>query len=340
MRPASYAEHAVKKSLVLISILMLAALAGCARRTEPPVPEPAVEAVPTPRITIAPTPEPTAAPTQTPVPTATPAPTPFAFLWVTDTQNLAEHEGGYEKLGEWCEEQIGPRNLVYLFGTGDFVNTFHLEAQWDEFEAFMNHFRGGRLPWIMIAGNHDIRLKTMEYEIGTKRLVPEDDIPEQSFGNGKGRYALFEAGGIRWIALGLSYAYGESEIAWADSVLDQYPDRVAVLLFHDYMLFSKKLAKNARDFEKAVIADHPNVRLILCGHNHGSKMNTTYPWGEEGHFVQTILCNKQSLDSMRGAVAIVTVDPVKGTLDLYYSSPLVPACVPVERHMPLDLVLD
>ncbi|WP_408898130.1 LamG-like jellyroll fold domain-containing protein [Nocardioides sp. R1-1] len=93
-------------------------------------------------------------------------------------------------------------------------------------------------------------------------------------------YVLFSAGGLDFVAVGLSYGVTQAEADWASSVFERYPDRNGILLTHAYI--APSTAKDGRgasfsgDGSKLydeVVAANPNVFLILAGHEHGVGTN-------------------------------------------------------------------
>ncbi|MDQ6523349.1 LamG-like jellyroll fold domain-containing protein [Nocardioides sp. LHD-245] len=93
-------------------------------------------------------------------------------------------------------------------------------------------------------------------------------------------YILFSAGGLDFVAVGLSYGVTQEEADWASSVFERYPDRNGILLTHAYI--APSTAKDGRgasfsgDGSKLydeVVSANPNVFLILAGHEHGVGTN-------------------------------------------------------------------
>jgi hypothetical protein len=93
-------------------------------------------------------------------------------------------------------------------------------------------------------------------------------------------YVLFSAGGLDFVAVGLSYGVTQAEADWASSVFKRYPDRNGILLTHAYL--APSTAKDGRgatfsgDGSKLydeVVTANPNVFLILAGHEHGVGTN-------------------------------------------------------------------
>ena len=330
------AEHFRKSGRVIVPLLFVClffmAVCACAK-AEPTASVPTVTAVPT----AAPTPAPTAAPTPVPTPTPTPAPTPFSLLWMSDTQRTAAYEGEFAVIRDWCFAQAEPYNIAAFLHTGDIVDSRVSEFQWNEALSALTPLREA-FPSLLIAGNHDMLAKMMNYEYFREHIYP-DGAPEDSYNRGQGNYLLLEAGGIEWVFVGMSYQYLDAELDWLSETLERFSDRTAVLLLHEYMLGDgRRMVQGDRVFER-VVKTHDNLRLILCGHNDGFATREDSIDRADGtqRTVQTIICNMQSDRGRRGTVQILTIDPAAETLTLYAYSPTRYEAPPIETMLPLDL---
>ncbi|MEK8108455.1 hypothetical protein NKG94_32685 [Micromonospora sp. M12] len=94
-------------------------------------------------------------------------------------------------------------------------------------------------------------------------------------------YLLFSAGGLDFVAVGLSYGVTPAEAKWADSIFKRYRDRNGIMLSHDYLKPSANPDGRGADFSapdgsplfKQVVETNPNVFLVLAGHEHGVGTN-------------------------------------------------------------------
>jgi len=221
--------------------------------------------------------------------------------------------------------------------TGDIVDSRVSEFQWNEALSALTPLREA-FPSLLIAGNHDMLAKRMNYEYFREHIYP-DGAPEDSYNRGQGNYLLLEASGIEWLFVGMSYQYLDAELDWLSEILERYPERKAVLL-HEYMRGDGVLMKQGERVFERVVVPHDNLRLILCGHNDGFITREDViedENGEKTRTVQTIICNMQSDRGRRGTVQILTIDPVEETLMLYAYSPIRREAPPIETMLPLDL---
>lgn len=93
-------------------------------------------------------------------------------------------------------------------------------------------------------------------------------------------YVLFSAGGLDFVAVGLSYGVTAEEAAWASDVFERYHDRNGILLTHAYLAPSTAPDGRGANFSgdgsrlfQQVVTSNPNVFLVLAGHEHGVGTN-------------------------------------------------------------------
>lgn len=95
-------------------------------------------------------------------------------------------------------------------------------------------------------------------------------------------YVLFSAGGLDFVAVGLSYGVTKDEADWANSVFARYRDRNGILITHSYLAAATAANPDGRNVAttgdgsrlyQQVAAANPNVFLVLAGHIHGVGTN-------------------------------------------------------------------
>ena len=137
-------------------------------------------------------------------------------------------------------------------------------------------------------------------------------------------YVLFSAGGLDFVAVGLSYGVTPNEAKWADSVFKRYKDRNGILLSHDYLRPSTNpdgrgaafSAPDGSPLYKLVVESNPNVFLVLAGHEHGVGTNVKSKVGVTvAHDVVELLADYQFYTVSAGELWPGLVDGA-GNVDL------------------------
>lgn len=259
----------------------------------------------------------------------------FSIAHNTDTQYLAEgavdQEGAaaerfrdaYLDTTQWIADNADERKIAYAVHTGDLVNDDTVitnDPEWighardqyavaDEAQAILDE---AGIPNGVLPGNHDNKYGTdnslyNEY-FGPERYEALSETWENAEyggpwkpGDNQNHYDLFTASGQDFLVVYLGYMATDEELAWANEVLAQYPDRNAILASHEYI--NASTATDARGashtahwgeaiYEK-VVSQNPNIFLVLSGHVHGVGTNVRHNVAEDGHHVVELLADYQ-----------------------------------------------
>ncbi|MEO3742553.1 LamG-like jellyroll fold domain-containing protein [Plantactinospora sp. B5E13] len=136
-------------------------------------------------------------------------------------------------------------------------------------------------------------------------------------------YVLFSAGGLDFVAVGLSYGVTQAEADWASSVFQRYHDRNGILLTHAYLAPSATPDGRGAGFStdgsrafSTIVQNNPNVFLVLAGHEHGVGTNLKTGVGVTvAHDVVELLADYQFYKMTAGELWPEKVD-ANGNLDL------------------------
>jgi Icc protein len=154
-------------------------------------------------------------------------------------------------------------NLVIV--TGDIVD----EGDPAEYETARRLMDAIAPPWVAIPGNHDEREGF--------RATFADRLPLPA--EGPLNYVAAEAGPVRIVALDVTvpgFHHGEVDAAaaaWLDEALAQAPGRPTIVMLHHHPFESGIACLDpyrcfGAERLEAVIARHPAVERVLCGHVH------------------------------------------------------------------------
>lgn len=167
----------------------------------------------------------------------------WSIVLLPDTQIYSQnYPGMFEAQTSWIADNIRERNIKFVLHLGDITNVNSL-SEWKFARKAMGNL-DGIMPYAFATGNHDYgpggNAATRDTLLNDHFKVSQyQDWP--TFGGVKdagkmdNTYHLFSAGGVDFIVLSLEWAVQDATVEWAQSILDQHPDRTAILLTHAYM---------------------------------------------------------------------------------------------------------
>ncbi|WP_195572595.1 S-layer homology domain-containing protein [Paenibacillus sp. 1001270B_150601_E10] len=200
----------------------------------------------------------------------------FSFVWMSDTQYYSEsYPEIYKTNVQWIVDNKEKMDIRYVIHTGDIVDDADQDYQWINANESMSILDQSGMPYGVLAGNHDVAHQTGDYQYYWKHYG-EDRFSHQptyggSYQNNRGHYDLVSAGGVDFIVVYMGWNIGDEEIQWIDDVLKQYPDRKAILAFHEYLLVSGNRAPIADQIHERVVIPNSNVIAVLSGHYHDAE---------------------------------------------------------------------
>ncbi|MFT9009509.1 MAG: metallophosphoesterase [Bifidobacterium sp.] len=260
----------------------------------------------------------------------------FTFAWESDTQyyNANYDDDGYyqhqENIHNWLINNRKAMNIQYLFHTGDIVDDADIQAQWDRADAQYKKLDDANFPYGVLAGNHDVDHKDENYVNFSKNFGESryDSNPWYggSFEDNRGHYDLISAGGIDFIVVSVGWGVEQDEIDWTNQILAQYPNRVAILNFHEYLLASGGLGLIPQEIYKQVVIPNKNVKMVFSGHYHSAQKTVSRidsdGDGKPDRNVLNLLFDYQALDEGgMGFLRLMHVNTQNGTMEVRTYSP-------------------
>lgn len=265
-----------------------------------------------------------------------PADFDWAFNHVPDTQLYAESTPWMmTDQFEYLVDSAAERKTELVIQAGDWVNREYLddEYQWQGAEPSARLLEEAGIPMMVSWGNHDYsedrngRLMLEKY-FPMERFQQSLDGSPFTFGGSydiDNSYYEAEIDGAKLLFVALSYWSANTDddpgIAWASDVIAAHPDHTVILATHDYM-YARDAGNpytNPR-INDLLVDQHPNIALVLAGHNSGSYVADrqpehgtrsygiltdyqTRPWG--GHeFLKNL-----SVDAENGLLYVNTYSP-------------------------------
>lgn len=198
----------------------------------------------------------------------------FTLLWTTDPQwysfaypEILTHQN------DWVVENYKRLGIEYIIHTGDFVDMPDKAEQWAVVTKEYAKWDDAGIPYGVLAGNHDVSgtdYSAFSSYFGKSRY-DKNSWYGGDYKDNKGHYDLLTVGDVDFLFLYMGYGTPTDEdINWMNGVLEQYSDRVAFLMFHEFLdANGNRTAVGDTYFEKVVLPN-PNVRMVLCGHNYNS----------------------------------------------------------------------
>ncbi|WP_084552346.1 lamin tail domain-containing protein [Bacillus cihuensis] len=197
----------------------------------------------------------------------------YTFVWMSDTQYYSEsYPHIYERQTQWIAEMQEALKIKYVIHTGDLVDESDKQYQWNNADQFMKVLDDAKVPYGVLAGNHDVDHKTGDYT-NYSQYFGEDRFKDkpyygESYKNNRGHYDLISANGNDYIITYMGWGVDDESIAWLNEVLAAYPDRKAILSFHEYLLSTGTRHPLGEKIYNQVVVPNTNVIAVLSGHYH------------------------------------------------------------------------
>lgn len=254
----------------------------------------------------------------------------FTIAVLPDTQYLLD-EGGSDPepvratLRHLVREQARD-NVVFMTQLGD-VTEHGTET---EMIAARRAFdAAGRLPYSVLAGNHDVSGDDQRGDTPYLRTFgPRRFARMSTYGgsspDGYNSYHVVRGGGRDWLVLALDWRVSDAGLAWAQGVLDEHGALPAILTTHDLVWAEDDgrahLSDNGQRLWDRLIRANDQIFLALGGHYWPSGRTTMT--NDAGHPVHLHITNYQ--DRYYGGAGMLryyTFDLVRGVIDVETFSP-------------------
>ena len=252
----------------------------------------------------------------------------FTYVVFGDTQDY--HDDGssnpsFESRVSWVIEQKDQRNIKFVSHLGDVVNDLTSENELEFAKTQLERLHEARIPCAFAPGNHDMvwgDTKPITDHLDSERLNGElesdlfDGFPGHLYsklaeiprrytdreadhaeintvaGCGANSYQILNYGDGRYIFIHLQCSVPTNVLKWVDQVLDDNPDRLAIIVEHEGLGdVNAKLPFNSEEDRlnmgrmrasritsngstsaqyqwERCFSRHPNVLMILSGHEN------------------------------------------------------------------------
>ncbi|MFJ8263984.1 InlB B-repeat-containing protein [Rummeliibacillus sp. NPDC094406] len=255
----------------------------------------------------------------------------YSFVWMSDTQYYSKsYPLIYQQMTQWIASQKDSMNIKYVFHTGDIVDNSTKSGQWVNADLAMKTLDTANVPYGVLAGNHDVNHIEYDYKkfdkyFGEKRFA-DRDYYGGSYQNNRGHYDLISEKGNDFIMLYLGWGIDDDSLAWVNQILKKYPDRKAILNFHEYLLASGERSSVGDIIFNKVVKPNNNVIAVLSGHYFGSatlvdNMDDNNDGITDRKVYQMLSDYSGAPDGGQGFMRILQVNPIENKIYVKTYSP-------------------
>ncbi len=265
----------------------------------------------------------------------------FNFVALPDTQQYSESKPEvFHAQTQWIVDNLESQQIKFVSQLGDIVDDLKVE-QWKVARAAMDRLHV-KVPYGISVGNHDMKSSgdtSMFQQYFPASRFENFDWYGGSRHNNTSSYQLFSAAGKDFVVVHLPCNAPDASLAWADDVLNRYPDRKAIVSTHMYLgpierpsnskeffTLPKGRMKWKKRFGKAgntpqqmwekCFRNHKNLILILCGDQSRSQAVHQTVRGRHGNTVHEVLS-----DYRDGYLRLYTFMPDNKTIRVTTYSP-------------------
>lgn len=257
----------------------------------------------------------------------------FVLAVVPDTQYLFDADSAdpvpLAVTYEYLVSERTNQNIAFMTHLGDVVE----HGKVDEFALADRVFTiiDGRLPYSVLAGNHDIPGRTDDQRGDTPYLRtfgPQRFAGTPTFGGaspgGYNTFHVFWAADRQWLVLALDWRMSDVGIAWAQDVIDAHATLPVILTTHELVGSqddgTASLSGYGQQLWDQLIKRNDQIFLTLNGHYWGP--GRTVLQNDAGHDVHAHITNYQ--DRYYGGAGMVRLyhfDLARGVIDVETFSP-------------------
>ncbi|WP_229261415.1 LamG-like jellyroll fold domain-containing protein [Duganella margarita] len=213
----------------------------------------------------------------------------------SESNQYERHYGNepYAAQTNWVARNAQALNIPFLIHLGDVVDQVGKPEQWKVADSAMQVLEAAKVPYSILAGNHDV-LNDIDYDsdptkgTDTQRVLANEPYlqwfsarraqRQATFGarddTGFHEYHIFKAQDQQFLVLSLSWRISDAGIAWARKVLADHPTLPAILVNHQLLNIAPDAVSPLETgygkmlWEK-LIRDNDQIFMTLNGHHHG-----------------------------------------------------------------------
>jgi hypothetical protein len=248
----------------------------------------------------------------------------WTLVSLPDTQSMTlSLPAEYSRQTDWIVAHRESHDIRFVVHEGDVVEVNFAPNNWVHAQTAMRTLTANGVPYCLLPGNHDLGMTGLASDRFTflnNYFSADDYRHSEAFGlfeNGKmeNSWHHFTAPTGNYLVLALEYGPRNSVVEWADEVVNRNLDRKVIVVTHAYLdhkgnrfnakgpnqLYNPMFDGIARTGEvndgemlwNKLIKRHPNIFLVLCGHELFNGTGYLRSVGDHGQQVHQILANYQ-----------------------------------------------
>ena len=253
----------------------------------------------------------------------------YSFAVVGDTQFLCQkYPDKMLSLYDWIVDNKDQKKIAQVIGLGDIT-----EGVWDvsnsdvEWTTALNAISklDGVIPYSLVRGNHDQAAFFERYFANENYMSQFDGFMNE--GDLANSYKLFTIGSTKYMLLTLDYGASDDVLLWANDLVAKHPDHKVIVTTHAYLYNDGttlsmgdtalpsdhsdadssplKIYNDGQQIWEKFVSKHPNILLVLSGHDPCDNVVTLQSVGDHGNVVTQMLIDPQTMDLEMGGVGMV-----------------------------------
>lgn len=246
----------------------------------------------------------------------------WTLVMLPDTQDMLDGQPeAFHRQIEWIAAHKTRHNILLLAHVGD-VTENNSPEQWQIVRRTMDLLKGTQLPYAMLPGNHDLG----EGGKTTDRMTRLNDyFSAADYGKSA---VLFEDGHVEncfheidtpwgpFLLFSLECGPRDEVLAWTARVLAEHPGHRSIIVTHaclneagmlmgptagdgasivfkNYVAAQNGSFNDGEELWNKLLSKHPNIGLVLCGHDPSAEGARLTKFGDAGNPVHMMLANYQ-----------------------------------------------
>jgi hypothetical protein len=252
------------------------------------------------------------------------APDNFTIIALSDTQFYsASHPEIFDNQTQWIVNNAHSMNIVFVTHEGDIVDDYSSLSQWNNANNSMSKLDAGNVSYGVLPGNHDgspLDLSNFNKFFNYSRFNGKSWYGGAYQNENGNNFELFHCGQDDYLIFHFQYDPSDQVLTWANSTLQNYPDRRVIVTTHSYLNVDASRTNIGNRIWQNFVAPHADqIFLVLCGHNHAETQRIDII---NGHTVYQIMANYQDrTNGGNGWLRILEFHPVEDKIYVRTYSP-------------------